>query len=210
MSGWRCELERTAFGLHQLPTPSIPEVAVVGRSNVGKSTLLNVLFNRTSKKLAHVSSTPGKTRSLNFYRVMAQDGADKRIEFFIVDLPGYGFASRGRRERDAWRSLIEGYFGDGDRVTFVMHLIDFRHGPLAADEELGRWLDRAGLPRLAVFTKCDKVPRGRHKSTYEGYIRDGLDSIAPPPMMCGKNDSEAERLRESIERAVSDLQDWGH
>jgi GTP-binding protein len=204
VSRWQFELTCTAFNRSQLPQPDAPEVVFVGRSNVGKSTLINALLDRTSKKIAHVSSTPGKTRSLNFYRVTAD--SPSRRAFCLVDLPGYGYAARGRDEREGWWRLIDQYFGDGRRILFVVHLIDFRHGPLQADEELTGWLDRLDMPRLVVFTKGDKLPRGRAKSAYKKYVSDGLASLAPPLVTCGKNDDEAGRLREVIERAVGDLQ----
>ena len=203
MSHWRFELTCTAFNKAQLPPAEVPEVALVGRSNVGKSTLINALLNRTSKKIAHVSATPGKTRSLNFYRVEADSPG--RCVFSLVDLPGYGYAARSRDERDSWWRLIDQYFGDDRQILFVVHLIDFRHGPLAADEELTGWLDRLDMPRLVVFTKGDKVPRGKAKSAYGKYMNDGLASFAPPPITCGKNDEEVDRLRGVIEQAVCDL-----
>ena len=203
MSRWKFELTCTAFNKSQLPAPDVPEIALVGRSNVGKSTLINALLNRTSKKIAHVSSTPGKTRSLNFYRVTA-DSPDACV-FSLVDLPGYGYAARSRDERDSWWRLIDQYFGDDRPILFVVHLIDFRHGPLAADEELIEWLDRLDMPRLVVFTKGDKLPKGKAKSIYGKYMKDGLVSLAPPSVTCGKNDAEVERLRDVVEQAVRDL-----
>lgn len=203
MSSWKFELTCTAFNKAQLPRPEGPEIALVGRSNVGKSTLINALLNRTSKKIAHVSAMPGKTRSLNFYRVTA-DSPDARV-FSLVDLPGYGYAARSQDERDSWWRLIDQYFGDDRQIVFVAHLIDFRHGPLAADEELIEWLDRLDMPRLVVFTKGDKLPRGKTKSAYGKYMNGGLVSLAPPPVTCGKNDEEANCLRDVIEQAVRDL-----
>lgn len=179
-----------------------PEVAFVGRSNVGKSTLINALLNRTSKKIAHVSSTPGKTRSINFYRVRSSviDTA-----FTLVDLPGYGFAARGRDEQGKWRKLVDSYFASRGYLSIAAHLIDFRHGVLQADEELISWMDEIDIPRFVVFTKCDKVPKGKAKGLYGRYISGGLISAVPPLMTNGKNDSEAERLRCAIEDIASDI-----
>ncbi len=203
MSRWKFELTCTAFNKAQLPKAEGPEIALVGRSNVGKSTLINALLNRTSKKIAHVSATPGKTRSLNFYRITT-DSPDAGV-FSLVDLPGYGYAARSRDERESWWRLIDQYFGDDRQILFVVHLIDFRHGPLAADEELIEWLDRLDMPRLVVFTKGDKLPKGKAKGAYGKYMSDGLVSFAPPPVTCGKNDDEVARLRDVIEQAVYDL-----
>lgn len=204
MGAWKHELVCTAFTRAQLPPSDVPEIALVGRSNVGKSTLINALLGRTSKKVAHVSSTPGKTRSLNFFRITPTDGGH---QFCLVDLPGYGYAARGRDERDRWRDLVGGYFSSGRSISFVTHLMDFRHGPLAADVELMEWLERFDLPCLVVFSKGDKVPRGRARGMYDGYVGAGLASLAPPIITNGKNDGQTERLRSTIETAVAELKD---
>lgn len=196
MTHWQSELLCTAFNAKQLPVPEYPEVVFVGRSNVGKSTLINALLNR---KIAKVSAKPGKTRSLNFYRV------DAARPFCLVDLPGYGYAARSRDERQGWWRLVNDYFDSPREVAFVVHLIDFRHGPLANDEELTEWLDGLDMPRLVVFTKGDKVPNGRHKGTYEKYMCEGLVSILPPVVTCGRNDGETERLREYIPEIIREI-----
>lgn len=207
MTHWQYDLECTAFNRSQLPEVSVSEVAVVGRSNVGKSTLINALLNRTSKKIAHVSSKPGKTRSLNFYRIkpLAQEPQTTR-NFRLVDLPGYGYAARGKDERESWWRLIGDYFDMENRVTFVVHLVDFRHGPLANDDELTAWLDEIDMPRLIVFTKGDKVPKGKAKALYRKYLADGLVSITPPFVTCGKNDAEVDRLRNGMTDILRELE----
>ncbi|MDR3321424.1 MAG: ribosome biogenesis GTP-binding protein YihA/YsxC [Synergistaceae bacterium] len=192
---WRSDLVCTAFNSGQIPGPAGPEVVFVGRSNVGKSTLINALLGR---KIAKVSSKPGKTRSLNFYSVEAKSA------FFLVDLPGYGYAARGRDEREGWWRLVNEYFGMERDIAFVVHLVDFRHGPLANDDELTAWLDAMDMPRQVVFTKGDKVPRGRRQSTYRTHVS-GLASILPPLVTSGVNDDEAGRLRDSIEQIIDDL-----
>lgn len=205
MSSWSFELSCTAFNRQQLPVPNEPEIALAGRSNVGKSTLLNALFRRTSKKVAYVSSSPGKTRSLNFYQVTVKGGSEGASRFCLVDLPGYGHASRSMNEIAGWHELIDHYIAQSGRVLFVAHLIDFRHGPLAADDELTDWLDSIDMPRLIVFTKCDKVPRGRAKALYRQYTSSGLVSLAPPLMTSGRDDDETARLRAVMEAAVAEL-----
>ncbi|MDR1885992.1 MAG: ribosome biogenesis GTP-binding protein YihA/YsxC [Synergistaceae bacterium] len=202
MTHWRAELVCTAFEMKQMPEPLMPEVAIAGRSNVGKSTLINALLNRTSSRIAHVSSKPGKTRSLNFYRIDPGDGAP---QFMVVDLPGYGYAARSADEREGWLRLVNGYFGSGRDIPFVIHLMDFRHGPLAADAELTAWLDAMDMPRLVVFTKGDKAPKSRARSMYLNYLRGGLVSVSPPLVTAGKNDAEAERLREAIPRIIKEV-----
>jgi GTP-binding protein len=200
LKNWKSELLCTAFNAAQLPPPQGPEVVFVGRSNVGKSTLINALL---AKKIAKVSSKPGKTRSINFYGV--EDGGG----FFLVDLPGYGYAARGRDERQGWWRLVNEYFGMERDIAFVVHLVDFRHGPLANDDELTAWLDGMDMPRLVAFTKGDKVPRGRSRGLYQKYVRDGLISVAPPVITAGKNDAEAERLRGLVIQIIHALASAG-
>jgi GTP-binding protein len=198
---WTADLVGTAYNSGQLPAPVLPEVAIAGRSNVGKSTLINVLLNRTSSRVAHVSSKPGKTRSLNFYSI---NPGNAEAPFIIVDLPGYGYAVRAPAERKNWFDLVNSYFSSGRDIPFVMHLIDFRHGPLAGDLELTKWLDAMNVPRLIIFTKGDKAPKGRARGMYQGYMKGGLTSILPPFVTTGKNDAEADRLRGVICKIVSE------
>lgn len=199
---WKSELVCTAFNKAQLPDGGCPEVVFAGRSNVGKSTLINALLG---KKTAKVSSKPGKTRSVNFYRV---DAGGVEGVFSLVDLPGYGYAARGKDEREAWRRLVNEYFSADRDIVFVVHLIDFRHGPLGGDFELTSWLDGMDMPRLIVFTKGDKISRGRGKSVYQKYMSGGLVSIAPPLITSGAHDmycGEIGRLRALILRIIHEL-----
>ena len=134
------------------PRPGdLPQVAFSGRSNVGKSSLINVLLRRTRKKLAHVSSTPGRTRSLNFYLV--------NDEFFLVDLPGFGFAKAALRVRRSWKELVENYLEGEPKLRGVVHLVDARHDPTVTDLEMVEFLATRGLPTLVVLTKMDKLKR---------------------------------------------------
>jgi GTP-binding protein len=140
----------TAGFASQFPTDPIPQIALSGRSNVGKSSLINTLLGR--KSLARVSATPGKTITVNFYDV------DKKL--FLVDLPGYGFARRGAEEAAAWRSLTDGYFTNNpnlDRLSLVMQLIDSRIGPTEDDDMMLNFLNEAEIPYIVVATKCDKL-----------------------------------------------------
>lgn len=197
MSAWKSDIFCTAFTQQQLPPAGPPEIVFVGRSNVGKSTLMNALLG---KKIARVSSKPGKTRSINFYDVEAADQ-----KFRLVDIPGYGYAQRGMDERKSWWKLIDEYFAGDRPISFVVHLIDFRHGPLANDDELTEWLDRMGMPRLVVFTKGDKISPGKRKGQYNTIMRGGLDSMLPPFITSGANDAEMEKLRGGLLEALGEM-----
>jgi GTP-binding protein len=128
---------------------TLPQVAFSGRSNVGKSSLINTVLKRTRSKLAHVSATPGKTQALNFYRVNER--------FFLVDLPGYGFARVPVAVRASWSRLIEWYLGESSLVSAVVHLVDARHPPTKHDHDMVEYLGTLGLPTLIVLTKMDKL-----------------------------------------------------
>ena len=139
------------------PVPGdLPQVAFSGRSNVGKSSLINVLLRRTRKKLARVSATPGKTRSLNFYLV--------NDRFFLVDLPGFGFARVSSRVRRSWKELVEDYLIGEPKLRGVVHLVDARHDPTATDLEMVEFLATRGVPTLVVLTKMDKLRRMARES----------------------------------------------
>ena len=142
---------RISAGLpRQFPADPMLQIAFSGRSNVGKSSLINSLLGR--KSLARVSSAPGKTITINFYDV------DKKL--FLVDLPGYGFAKRKPEDKAQWSALTDGYFTRNpnlDRLKLVIQLIDSRIGPTADDEMMLRYLREAGLPFLVVATKADKI-----------------------------------------------------
>lgn len=136
--------------VESIPEPTQPEVSVAGRSNVGKSSLLNKLFGR--KNLVKVSSTPGKTCNVNFFDV---DG----ITF--VDLPGYGFARVSKAEKDRWSNLIGGYFELERSFNLVLSLVDIRHEAQKLDRQMIAFLQDAGLPYLVVLTKGDKLSRNK-------------------------------------------------
>ena len=130
---------------------TLPQIAFAGRSNVGKSSLINVVLGRTRKKIAHVSATPGKTQGLNFYKV------DDR--FFLVDLPGYGFANAPAAVRESWKELVEGYVQRKDGPRAVVQLIDVRHDPTREDLKFLTRLSELELPTLIVLTKVDKLTK---------------------------------------------------
>jgi len=141
----------------QPPPGDLPQIAFSGRSNVGKSSLINTLLRRTRNKIARVSATPGKTQALNFYLV--------NDTFFLVDLPGYGFARVPGPVRAAWRTLIEWYLGDSGMVRGVVHLVDARRPPTEHDVAMIDYLARVGVPAIVVLTKFDKLNRGQRAKT---------------------------------------------
>lgn len=142
----KAEFER-AFGISgQLPPSEVSEIAFAGRSNVGKSSLLNKLFNR--KSLARVSSVPGKTITINFYNV---DG------YKFVDLPGYGYAKLSKSERDRFGELMEGYFQSGRNIKLVVQLVDMRHKPSQDDYGMIDFMQQMNIPFIIVCTKADKL-----------------------------------------------------
>ncbi|MBL3572159.1 MAG: YihA family ribosome biogenesis GTP-binding protein [Synergistaceae bacterium] len=195
MSFWQAALSATVFLAEQFPAMTVPEIAFLGRSNVGKSTLLNALMGR---RLAHVSGTPGKTRSINFFEIKADN------PFRLVDLPGFGFAARGKQERDRWRKLIEAYILRRETLLFSIHLVDFRHGLLENDLQLQDWMGELGLPLLVVFTKVDKIARGKRKTLLTGYRQRGFVSFANPLLLSGTDGTGVEELRAFIEGAVAE------
>jgi GTP-binding protein len=133
------------------PDSTLPEVAFAGRSNVGKSSLINRLVNR--KRLARVSNTPGRTREINFFRV--------NDDFVLVDLPGYGYAKISKETRAAWRPLIEGYLRDSRNLRGIVQLLDARHDPTPDDLQMLEFLADLEVPTVVVATKIDKLPRAR-------------------------------------------------
>ena len=146
-----------AYGIsNQLPAPDFNEIAFAGRSNVGKSSLLNKLFNR--KSLARVSSVPGKTITINFYDV---DG----VKF--VDLPGYGYAKISKAEKERFGELMEGYFKSGRNIKLVVQLVDMRHKPSADDYGMLDFMKEMNIPFIIVMTKADKLNKTEFKKRLE-------------------------------------------
>jgi GTP-binding protein len=149
--GMKAEFVTSAVDAVGFPRERLPELAMVGRSNVGKSSLINALVRQT---VARTSAAPGKTRLANFYRV-APDGAPP---FFLVDLPGYGYARGGDAAKREFDAIAGAYFGTG-HACGVLHLVDSRHPGLEADRHAADWLLRLGMRRLVIATKLDKLTR---------------------------------------------------
>jgi GTP-binding protein len=141
----------TAVRPDQYPAHRLPEVALVGRSNAGKSSLINALANR--KNLARVAAEPGKTRTVNFY--------DFDNALYLADLPGYGFARVSKTEKASWSEMIETYLLTREQLRLIVMLIDIRHAPSADDQTMHEWLIHQGRPSLLVASKADKIPRGQ-------------------------------------------------
>ncbi len=140
---------KAAYGTFgQLPDSDLPEIAFAGRSNVGKSSLLNRLFQR--KNLARVSSVPGKTITINFYQV---------DEYNFVDLPGYGYAKVAKTEKERWAEMMEGYFNSGRNIKLVVQLVDMRHPPTKDDLMMMEFLQASGYEFIVVMTKSDKLKK---------------------------------------------------
>jgi GTP-binding protein len=141
---------------HELPAPTFREVAFAGKSNVGKSSLINVLTGR--RKLARVSATPGCTRGINLFRVDFADGV-----LHLVDLPGYGYAERSKRERKSWGPMIEDFLRTRVGLACVVVIVDIRRGLSDEDTQLLEFLDSLNLTSMLVATKLDKLPLGKQK-----------------------------------------------
>ena len=140
--------------LDQRPIPHMPEIAVIGRSNVGKSSLINTLFNR--KNLAKISSTPGKTRLINYFLI------DTRLYF--VDLPGYGYAKLSKKMRQEWQRYIEAYLKDNQHLRLVFLLLDSRHEVMENDKMMMTWLEYYNIPYMLVLTKIDKISNNQYQT----------------------------------------------
>jgi GTP-binding protein len=161
-----------AASLRQLPRDGLLEIALAGRSNVGKSSLLNRLTER--KGLARISRTPGKTRELNLYRI---DG-----KFVIVDLPGYGFANVPESVKERWSALIESYLHERKELQGIVHLVDARHPPSKDDVQMHEWIKHFGLTALIAVTKADKLPKDRRPAALR-VIGELLEPAAETPIV---------------------------
>ena len=188
------EFIRSCHEVEQFPRDRLREVAFVGRSNVGKSSLLNSLLNR--KKLAKVSRTPGKTRMINFFRVTT--GGRVRDDFYIVDLPGYGYAAVSKSVRAQWGPMMEGYLSKRSELRGIVLLVDAR-GIEQHDRSTLEWLKAIQRRALVVTTKVDKLSRSE-RPTRLAAIRDGL--ALPPDMPVLPYSSVTHEGRDQLWRAL--------
>lgn len=176
----------------QLPDTTCPEIVFAGRSNVGKSSLLNKIMQR--KSLARVSSTPGKTATINFYKA---DGAR------FADLPGYGYAKVSRSEKHRWAELMDGYFSSGRNIALVVLLIDMRHKPTADDMTMINFLKQTGLRFIIVMTKSDKLKKTEYNKRMSA-IKEELSefgdiTIIPFSSVSGEG---ADKVKKEIENSL--------
>lgn len=176
----------------QLPISRHPEVSFVGRSNVGKSTIINKIFRR--KNLVKVSSSPGKTRAINFFSC---DWVD------FVDLPGYGYAKVAKSERDRWAELMGVYFGDERRFALVVALIDIRHDVSQLDLQMIEYLKRFDFPFLVVFTKADKLKKNQLNKQMRALSAQLEVPIEQTLLTSSLKDEGIHELRKLIEKACA-------
>jgi GTP-binding protein len=175
----------------QYPPEELPEFAFSGRSNVGKSSLINTLVNR--KKLVQTSSTPGKTRLVNFFRV--------NDALMLVDLPGYGYARVSEAERQKWRPMVEQYLSGRKTLRAVIVILDARREPGKTDTQLLDWLARIGIPRIIAVTKCDKLS----KTDLAKQVRLIAQGLALPHEELVLFSAKTHLGRDALWRAISNL-----
>ena len=149
------QMNMSAVRKEQFPTDGLPQVALVGRSNVGKSSMINTLLNR--KNFARVSQTPGKTRTINFFMI--------NKEFYLVDLPGYGYAKLSKQEKASWGKIMEEYFGNSENLLHIFLLVDIRHEPKPDDKTMMEYIRYHNIPVSVIATKADKLTRNHQNQS---------------------------------------------
>lgn len=184
------ELTISAVKEEQYPETDYPEIAFVGRSNVGKSSLTNVLINR--KNYAHTSSQPGKTQTLNFYEV--------EHKLYFVDVPGYGYAKVSKKQREQFGKMIEHYLTEREQLRGVVQLIDGRHAPTEDDVMMYQWLAYYQIPTLIVATKIDKVKSSAYTKSISSITKVlGLDQSTPLVLFSAQTKRGAQEVWDWIE-----------
>lgn len=189
----------SAVGPDQYPLTGYPEIAMVGRSNVGKSSLINSLCAR--RALARTSDQPGKTQKINYFAVNEQ--------LYLVDLPGYGYARTSKGKRGEWGVFVTKYLRDRDRLALIVHLIDLRHEPMGNDKNASEWLLGLNIPYVIVGMKADKISRG-NRARHIAAIRRGL--MLPPDIKSLIYSSETGEGRDELWHYITSilaLQDRG-
>jgi GTP-binding protein len=187
----QAEFIMSAVSGSDFPREGIPEIVFAGRSNVGKSSLINRLAG--NEKLARTSSTPGKTQSINFYRI--------NRSFMFVDLPGYGYAKAPKAEIRQWKQLVDRYFEERPAVVLALHLVDARMPPTRLDLQLSGWIERLEIPRMIVATKSDKLS-GNQKAIQMRLISGSL-SGQPVIMSSAKTGAGCREIWERVLKAAA-------
>ncbi|MZQ85931.1 YihA family ribosome biogenesis GTP-binding protein [Paenibacillus sp. 5J-6] len=190
----QAEFVISAVGPSQYPEDALPEIALAGRSNVGKSSLINCLISR--KNLARTSSQPGKTQTLNYYKV--------NQDLYFVDLPGYGYAKVSKTKREQWGKFIESYLMNRETLRLVMQLVDLRHPPSKDDQAMYEWLRHNDVPVLVVATKADKIPRSQWPKHLK-IVREtlGMDKGVQPLMFSSELGLGKDELWGILEQAMA-------
>ncbi|RAK21358.1 GTP-binding protein [Anoxybacillus vitaminiphilus] len=166
------EIVISAVKPEQYPNNHLPEFALAGRSNVGKSSFINKMINR--KNLARTSSKPGKTQTLNFFLI--------NESFYFVDVPGYGFAKVSKKEREAWGKMIETYLTTREQLRAVVLIVDLRHAPTKDDVMMYEFLKHYEIPTVIIATKADKIPRGKWQKHVK-VVRETLNVVEGDPVI---------------------------
>ncbi len=187
----------SAVGPKQYPTDGLPEIALAGRSNVGKSSMVNKFVNR--KNLARTSSKPGKTQTLNYYRV-------NNDAFYFVDLPGYGFAQVSQSEKEKWAKFIDAYLTKRENLCGVIQLVDLRHPPSKDDINMYEWLMHMHKDVLVVATKCDKISKGQWQKHLK-QVREGLKADKSQPILAfsAETGQGMEELHQWVENRIASV-----
>lgn len=199
----------------QCPSKGLPEYAFIGRSNVGKSSLINMLAG--NGRLAKTSATPGKTMLINHFLINGRKEryADKKIQpgsWFLVDLPGYGYAKRSKKAQDGLERMISSYILERMDMTSLFVLVDSRHEPQQIDMEFIQWLGENGVPFAIVFTKADKLSKSKLGSNVDKYVnrlRQDWEELPPYFVTSSETRQGREELLDYIERINDSLADRG-
>ncbi|NRF91461.1 YihA family ribosome biogenesis GTP-binding protein [Paenibacillus frigoriresistens] len=184
----------SAVGPSQYPEDALPEIALAGRSNVGKSSLINCMISR--KNLARTSSQPGKTQTLNYYKI--------NQDLYFVDLPGYGYAKVSKTKREQWGKFIESYLMNRETLRLVMQLVDLRHPPSKDDQAMYEWLRHNDVPVIVIATKADKIPKSRWPKHIK-IVREtlGMDKGVQPLMFSSELGLGKDELWGILEQAIA-------